>query len=112
MHRIFDDFLVGLLLLASMIYAAFALGPRPLRRHLLAGAAALLRLPANPTLRALAARLDAAGSIKAKGTCGGCDNCGPEPPPAAPSSGPEFRIPLSKVGRRADARADVSQPDR
>ncbi|MDP9014637.1 MAG: hypothetical protein M3O41_18650 [Pseudomonadota bacterium] len=112
MHRVLDDSLVGIVLLASMIYAAFALGPRTLRRHLLAGAAALLRLPANSTLRALAARLDAAASIKAKGTCGGCDNCGPERPPAAPSSGSEFRIPLSKVGRRVDARTDVSQPDR
>lgn len=100
MHRVLDDFLVGIVLLVSVIYAAFALGPRTLRGRLLAGAAALLRLPANSTLRALAARLEAAGALKAKAACGGCDNCGPERPPVQRPSGSEVRISVSKIGKR------------
>ena len=41
-----------------------------------------------------------AATIKAKGSCGGCDNCGSEQPPTAPASGPEVRISLSKIGKR------------
>jgi hypothetical protein len=102
MHRVLDDFLVGILLLVSVVYAVFALGPRTLRGRLLAGASTLLlRLPAITSLRVLAARLETAASIKAKSSCGGCDNCASEQTPPEPSSGSEFRIPLSKVGRRA-----------
>ncbi len=101
MRFILDDVLVGLVLLASVVYAVFSLGPRSLRGRLLTGAAALLRrLPGFAGLHELAQRLDTAASIKAKGACGGCDTCGSEQPPTAPSSGPEVRIPVSKIGKR------------
>jgi hypothetical protein len=101
MHSFLDDFLVGLALFASVIYAVFSLGPRTLRRRLLAAASALLRrLPKFLGLRDVARRLDTAASTKANGACGGCDNCGSEQSAAAPSSGSEFRIPLSKIGKR------------
>ena len=101
MRFFLDDLLVGLALLASVFYAVFSLGPRSLRGRLLGGASAVLRrLPGFPGLHELAQRLDTAASIKAKGTCGGCDNCGLEQPPTAPSSGPDVRIPVSKIGKR------------
>ena len=101
MHSFLDDFLVGLVLFASVIYAVFSLGPRTLRRRLLAAASALLRrLPGFLGLHDVALRMDTAATTKANGACGGCDNCGPEQSPAAPSSGSEFRIPLSKIGKR------------
>jgi hypothetical protein len=101
MHSFLDDSLVGLVLLASVIYAVFSLGPRTLRRRLLAAASALLRrLPKFLGLHDVAVRLDTTASAKAKGACGGCDNCGSEQSPAAPASGSEFRIPLSKIGKR------------
>jgi uncharacterized protein DUF6587 len=101
MHSFLDDFLVGLALFASVIYAVFSLGPRTLRRRLLAAASALLRrLPKFLGLRDVARRLDTAASTKANGACGGCDNCGSEQSAAAPSSGSEFGIPLSKIGKR------------
>ncbi|MGO8856332.1 MAG: DUF6587 family protein [Steroidobacteraceae bacterium] len=101
MRFFLDDLLVGLVLLASVVYAVFSLGPRSLRGRLLGGASAVLRrLPGFPGLHELAQRLDTAASIKAKGTCGGCGNCGSEQPPTTPSSGPEVRIPVSKIGKR------------
>jgi len=101
MHSFLDDFLVGLVLLASVLYAVFSLGPRTLRRRLLAAASALLRrLPKISGLRAVAQRLDTAASTKASGACGGCDNCGSEQAPTVPASRSEFRIPLSRIGRR------------
>lgn len=100
--RLVDDVLVGVVLLASVIYVLFALGPRTLRGRAMASASALLRrLPPHLHLRALAARLQSAASIKVKGACGGCDDCGAGPPPPAPSSASEYRVPLAKVGRRA-----------
>jgi hypothetical protein len=100
MHGFLDDFLVGLALFASVIYAVFSLGPRTLRRRLLAAASALLRRLPKFLGRDVARRLDTAASTKANGACGGCDNCGSEQSAAAPSSGSEFRIPLSKIGKR------------
>ncbi|HWJ35626.1 MAG TPA: DUF6587 family protein [Steroidobacteraceae bacterium] len=96
-----DDLLVGLVLSASVTYAVFSLGPRTLRRRLLLRASALLRpLPRFLRLRDLALRLESEAAIKAKGACGGCDNCGPEQPPIAPSSGSEVRIPVAHIGKR------------
>jgi hypothetical protein len=101
MHSFLDDSVVGLALFASVIYAVFSLGPRTLRRRLLAAASALLRrLPKFLGLRDVVLRLDTAASPKADGACGGCDNCGSEQSSTAPSSGSEFRIPLSKIGKR------------
>jgi hypothetical protein len=80
MHGLLDEILVGGALLASIIYALFALGPRSWRRGLLGRAAA----------------------IKSAGACGGCDDCGSATPAAgsAGSAEPEVRIPVSKIGRR------------
>ena len=104
MHNVLDEMLVGGVLVASVLYAALSLGPRTLRGRLLAGASGLLRhAPARSGLRALATRLDTAAAAKTTGSCGGCDNCGSEQSPAAPSSGSEFRVAVSQLGkRRAD----------
>jgi hypothetical protein len=101
MHGILDDLLVGVVLLASVIYAAFSLGPRTLRRRLLVSAAALLRsLPRFSGLHEVALRLETAASTKAKGSCGGCDNCGSDQPPTAQNSPSEVKILPSKIGKR------------
>jgi hypothetical protein len=108
MHGVLDEILVGVVLFASVAYAVLSLGPRTLRSRLLAGASMLLRrAPAYPRVRALATRLETAASILPKGSCGGCDNCGSEEPPAGPS-GSEFRIPASKIGKRGDMKVEDS----
>ncbi len=97
-----DEILVSGVLLASIIYAIFALGPRSLKRGLLMRAAAWVRaVPTMPGLRALSRRMESA-AVKPAGACGGCDNCG-SATPAPGSNGsaePEIRIPVSKIGRR------------
>ncbi|MGA2188337.1 MAG: DUF6587 family protein [Steroidobacteraceae bacterium] len=98
MQSFLDYLLVGLVLTASVVYVLFSLGPRSLRGRLLGGAAAVLRR--LPGMRALAQRLQAAAAVKAKAACGGCDNCGSESTPAAPSAGADVRIPVSKIGKR------------
>jgi hypothetical protein len=82
MNTLLDDFLVGVVLLASVSYALYKLGPRNLRKRILT----------------LLGR--SAGAGKAQGACGGCDNCGDAS--IAPKSSPaDIRIPVSKIGRRA-----------
>lgn len=77
MRTLLDDSLVGIVLLASALYAIYSLGPRTLRGRMLAGMAAVLRGgSAFPPFRVLAQRLQAA-SAGPKGTCGGCAGCGP-----------------------------------
>jgi hypothetical protein len=101
MHGWLDEFLVCVVLLASVGYAVLSLGPRTLRGRLLAGTSALLRLlPPSLSLHAFAERLEAAASIQAKGSCGGCDNCGPEQSPAPRPPGSEVRISVAKIGKR------------
>ena len=101
MHILLDDVVVGLALLASVVYALISLGPKTLRSRLLGGASAmLLRLPRIPGLPEFALRLQRAAALKAKGSCGGCDNCGSEQSPGASSAAPDVRIPVSKVGKR------------
>jgi hypothetical protein len=99
MHGVVDELLVGSLLLTSVLYIVYSMGPRALRRRALHGTSALLRrLPGILGLHELAQRLETAASAKAKGACGGCDNCAAEPTSnPAPA---EVRIPLSKVGKR------------
>jgi hypothetical protein len=111
MHSVLDNLLVGGVILASVVYATYSLGPKALRRRLTLGTAVLLRkLPAMLHLRGAALRLEAA-SQKAGGACGGCDSCGSAPPAtgiksttvstgsaAAPST--EIRIPVSTIRRR------------
>jgi hypothetical protein len=101
MHGLLDEFLVGGALLASIIYAIFALGPRNFKRGLLMRAAAWVRsVPTMPGLRSLSRRLETAAD-KPAGACGGCDDCGSATPTAsAGSAEPEVRIPISKIGRR------------
>jgi hypothetical protein len=107
MNGILDGSLVGLALLLSVGYALLSLGPRGLRRKLLAalsGAAA--RVPAALGLRAAAQRLSIAAAGKNQGACGGCDDCGTSAVDAAKSPtkdspAAEVRVPVAKIGRRA-----------
>jgi hypothetical protein len=103
MHGMLDEILVGGALLASILYAIFALGPRSLKRGLLERAAVWVRsVPLLGGLRSLSRRLKVAATIKPAGTCGGCDECG-SAAPAPASSGSresEIRIPVSTIGKR------------
>jgi hypothetical protein len=100
MHGFLDELLVGVALLASVVYAVFSLGPRTLRRRLLLAASTLLKqLPRFLSPRGLTLRLEAAAALKT-GACGGCDNCGSEQPPAAQASGSDVRISVADIGRR------------
>ena len=102
MHDFLDEALVSVVLVASMSYALFALGPRALKQTLLARGAALLRLmPTQWRLQGLAGRWSAAAANKAAGACGGCDTCGSVQPKSAPSAAAEIKIPLSKIGKRS-----------
>jgi hypothetical protein len=105
MNRILDNCLVGLALLVSAVYAVSALGPRTLRRRVLAALGRITaRAPAYFGLRWLANRFAAASAAKAPGACAGCDDCGanasPPNPPAHDSPAPEVRVPVSKISRR------------
>ena len=106
MNSVLDICLVGLALLVSAVYAVSALGPRSLRRHVLAALGRITaHAPAYFGLRRLADRFAAASAVKAAGACGGCDDCGADAsapqPPAHDSPAPEVRVPVSKIGRRA-----------
>lgn len=98
MNGVIDNFLVGLALLVSAGYASLSLGPRGLRRRLLA---ALSRAAAFLGLRRTAQRLAAASSGKAHGACGGCDDCGAEKAAAKKPAGGEITVAMEKIGRRA-----------
>jgi hypothetical protein len=92
MNGILDGSLVCIALLLSVGYALLSLGPRSLRRTLLATLSLWLgRVPAVP---------------KSQGACGGCDDCGTtaagateSPTSDAPAT--EVRVPVAKIGRRA-----------
>ena len=104
MNSVLDNSLVGLALIASAGYAISSLGPRSLRRRVLAGLSRLTARAPLPGLRRLSARLATASAGKAQGTCGGCDNCGSEQAPqsAEQSSSPtDVRVPLARIGRRS-----------
>jgi hypothetical protein len=109
MNSVLDNSLVGLALLASAGYAVMKLGPRSLRQRVLAGLSRLIaRVPPAFGLRRISERLGAASAGKSQGACGGCEDCGSEQTPAQqdaqnlPQS--EVRVPVAKIGRRADAR--------
>jgi hypothetical protein len=107
MNSVLDSLLVGVALLMSAGYALLSLGPRSLRRRLLAAVSRLTaRAPAFLGLRRVSHRLAVAAAGKAHGACGGCDDCGSDrapPPTAAAQESPvaEIRIPVTKIGRRA-----------
>src|SRR5450631_3273459 len=98
MNAVLDNFLVGVLLLVSLGYAFYRLGPRTLRKRILdAISGTMAAAPAFLKLSRVAQRLDAASVGKAQGACGGCDTCGTtesssEPQPASA----EITIPIAK----------------
>jgi hypothetical protein len=101
MNSVLDNSLVALALLASTSYALFSLGPRSLRKKLLAALGGFLsRAPIWLGLGSVAQRLVAASAAKAQGACGGCENCGSEDSSTA-AAGAEIKIPIAKIGRRA-----------
>ncbi len=101
MSRILDHVLVGLVLIVSAAYAASALGPRTLRRRVLAALSRVVaRAPASLGLRRMAAWLAVRSAGKAQGGCGGCDSCGPEETPTQKPADAEVRVPLSNISRR------------
>jgi hypothetical protein len=102
MNSVIDNSLVGLALLASAGYALSSLGPRSLRRRLLAALSrAAARAPASFGLRRTARWLSVASAGKARGACGGCDDCGAEKVPAKKPAAAEITVPVGKIGRRA-----------
>jgi hypothetical protein len=102
MSSIIDNSLVGLALLVSAGYALLSLGPRSLRRRLLAALSrAASHAPAFLGLRRTAQWLAVASKGKAQGACGGCDDCGAEKAPAKKSAAAEITVPVGKIGRRA-----------
>jgi len=104
MNAVLDNFLVGVLLLASVAYAVYKLGPRTLKRRILQTLSrAMAAAPAFFRLGRAAQKLDAASAGKAQGACGGCDNCGTESSSEAQSSSAEIKVPVGKIGRRTSA---------
>jgi hypothetical protein len=102
MNHWLDQSLVGLLLAASAGYALMTLGPKTLRKRILAGMSRLAaRAPRVFGLSRWAQQLHAAAAAKSKGACGGCEDCGSGAAPIAQSPLTEIKIPLSKIGRRS-----------
>jgi len=100
MNAVLDNFLVGVLLLASLGYALYKLGPRTLRKRILqAISRAMAAAPAFLKLSRAAARLTA--SAGTAGACGGCDNCGSDSSSKPQPSSAEIKVPVAKIGRRA-----------
>jgi hypothetical protein len=101
MSALISNVLVGLALLVSIGYAAISLGPKSLRKRLLAASAkGLAAAPTFLRLGRAARKLAAASDAKAQGACGGCDTCGDEQPAASPASSGEIKVPIAKIGRR------------
>jgi hypothetical protein len=99
MNTVIDDSLVGLALLLSGGYALLSLGPKSLRRVLLAALSrTAARAPAFLGLRRTAQWLAVASADKTQGACGGCD-CGSGKTPAKPVAA-EIIVPMGKIGRR------------
>jgi hypothetical protein len=102
MNHWMDQTLVGIVLAASAGYAILSLGPLTWRRRILA---ALSRAAANapPMLRlsTWSQKLGAAAAVKAKGGCGGCEDCGTGAGSTQQSAAAEIKIPVGKIGRRA-----------
>jgi len=100
MNDVLDNSLVGVLLLVSCGYALYKLGPRTLRKRMLATLSrAMSAAPAFLRLGRAAQRLATAAGGPA-GACGGCDNCGAEPASRQASTG-DINIPGAGIRRRA-----------
>jgi hypothetical protein len=101
MNALLDGFLVATLLLVSVGYAAYKLGPRAFRKRTLEACSRVMAsAPSFLSLGRVARSLASASQAKAQGACGGCDNCGTETSQAPPPSA-EIKIPVEKIGRRA-----------
>jgi hypothetical protein len=101
MNAVLDNFLVGVLLLASVSYAVYKLGPRTLKRRILQTLGrAMAAAPAFFRLGRVAQKLDATSSAKALGACGGCDNCGTESSSEPQPSSGEIKVPVANISRR------------
>jgi hypothetical protein len=101
MNAVLDNFLVGVLLLVSVAYAVYKLGPRTLRSRILQSLSrAMAAAPVFLKLGRAAQKLDAASAGKAQGACGGCDNCGTETSTEQQTSSGEVRIPVANIGRK------------
>jgi hypothetical protein len=101
MNAVLDNFLVGVLLLASVSYAVYKLGPRTLRSRILRTLSrAMAAAPVFLKFGGVAQKLDTASLGKAQGACGGCDNCGTESSAEAQPSSGEIKIPVARIGRR------------
>jgi hypothetical protein len=101
MNTLIDNSLVGVALLVSAGYATWRLGPRSLRKRVLAAMSRrLAAAPLSLRLGRISESLAAAAAGKAQGACGGCDNCGTESP-APPSPSAEIKVPAASIGRRA-----------
>ena len=101
MNAVLDNILVGVLLLVSVGYALYKLGPRTLRKRMLAALSRVMSAaPAYLKLGGAARRLtlESAGNA---GACGGCDSCGSETSSQPQASSPEIKIPVANIGRRA-----------
>ncbi len=104
MNAVLDNFLVGVLLLASVSYAVYKLGPRTLKRRILRTLSrATAAAPVFLRLGRVAQKLDAASLGSAQGACGGCDNCGTESSSEPQASSAEIKVPVAKIGRRTSA---------
>ena len=84
MSALLDMVLVGIALLASVLYAIVALGPRSWRRRVAAALSSLGLARIAP---------------KTSGACGGCDNCA-APDAKDSTASAETRIALDDIGRR------------
>jgi hypothetical protein len=101
MSNFLDNSLVGLALLLSAGYVISSLGPRSLRQRFLATLSrALTRAPAFLGLGRMSQKLAAASIVKAKGACGGCENCGTEQTTAPQPGANEIKVAVEKIGRR------------
>jgi hypothetical protein len=101
MNAVLDHVLVGVLLLASLGFAAYKLGPRGWRtRALQILSRSFASAPRHLHLQSVSERLALAAVGKPKGACGGCDSCGSETAATPQSAATEVRIPAAKIGRR------------
>jgi hypothetical protein len=101
MSGVLDHALVGLALLVSAGYAMASLGPRSLRRRMLAALSRMTaRAPTWLKLGRIAQRFAIAADGKAQGACGGCGTCGSEPAADRNEPAAEVRVPLEKIRRR------------
>lgn len=99
MNAFLDDAVVGLLVLASLGYAAVKLGPKTWRQRIFLALSGMLKsAPGIFKLQSAARRLETAAG-KNQGACGGCDNCGTESA-SAPQPSAEINVPVANIRRR------------